>query len=282
MQTFKLNNGVEIPVLGFGVYQIKSEETEKAVINALKAGYRHIDTAQAYLNETETGNGVRNSGIPRKEIFVTSKVWVSNAGYENAKASIERSLSRLNIGYVDLMLIHQPYGDVYGTWRALEEYLNAGKIRAIGVSNFSPDRTVDLGIFNSVMPMVNQIEVNPFFQRKEWIETLQNEGVIIEAWAPFAEGKNDIFNNAVLKEIGAKYGKSVAQVILRWVVERGIVALAKSVNPERMAENLNIFDFSLSEEDKKAIAGLDLGESQFFNHADIGRIKWIKGAIFNV
>lgn len=282
MQTIKLNNEVEIPVLGFGVFQIAPEQTEEAVKNAIKAGYRHIDTAQGYLNETETGKGIRNSGVDRKEIFVTSKVWVENAGYESAKASIERSLSRLDIGYIDLMLIHQPYGDVYGTWRALEEFYKEGKIRAIGVSNFMPDRLVDLGIFNTVMPAVNQIEINPFFQREEWVQTLQNEGIVVEAWAPFAEGKNGIFNNPTLKQIGEKYGKSVAQVILRWLVERGIVVLAKSVNPERMAENLNIFDFQLSEEDKNTIAKLDIKQSQFINHTDVNVVKWMKTRIFNV
>lgn len=276
MQTFKLNNGVQIPALGFGVFQIEPAQTKQAVIDAIQAGYRHIDTAQGYFNETEVGEGVRESGVPREELFVTSKVWVSNAGYENAKASIERSLERLNIGYIDLMLIHQPYSDVYGTWRALEEAQAEGKIRAIGVSNFQADRLVDLGLFNQVMPMVDQIEINPFWQRNELVDTLKEEGVLVEAWAPFAEGKNDIFNNTVLKGIGEKYGKSVAQVIIRWLIERNIVVLAKSVKPERMAENLNVFDFSLSEEDKAAIATLDMGESQFINHQSVSAVHFMK------
>lgn len=282
MQTFKLNNGVQIPALGFGVFQIEPAQTKQAVIDAIQAGYRHIDTAQGYFNETEVGEGVRESGVPREELFVTSKVWVSNAGYENAKASIERSLERLNIGYIDLMLIHQPYSDVYGTWRALEEAQAAGKIRAIGVSNFQADRLVDLGLFNQVMPMVDQIEINPFWQRNELVDTLKEEGVLVEAWAPFAEGKNDIFNNAVLKGIGEKYGKSVAQVIIRWLIERNIVVLAKSVKPERMAENLNVFDFSLSEEDKAAIATLDMGESQFINHQSVSAVHFMKERDWNI
>ena len=280
MKTFKLNNNIQIPSLGFGVFQIPPEETEQAVIDAVKAGYRHIDTAQAYVNETEVGLGIQNCGIPREELFITTKVWVENAGYEAAKASLERSLGRLNLDYIDMVLIHQPYGDVYGTWRALEEYQAAGKIRAIGVSNFTPDRAVDLGTFNRVMPQANQIEINPFHQRVQQVAELQAENIVVEAWAPFAEGKNDIFRNPVLSKIGAKYGKSVAQVITRWLIERGIVVLAKSTKPERMAENLNVFDFELTDEDKAEIATLDGGASQFIDHQTVETVKWMKTWLF--
>ena len=282
MKTFNLNNNIQIPSLGFGVFQIPPEETEQAVINAIKAGYRHIDTAQAYVNETEVSLGIRNCGIPREELFITTKVWVENAGYEAAKASLEHSLSRLNLDYIDMVLIHQPYGDVYGTWRALEEYQAAGKIRAIGVSNFTPNRAVDLGTFKRVMPQANQIEINPFHQRVQQVEQLQVENIIVETWAPFAEGKNDIFRNPVLSKIGAKYGKSVAQVITRWLIERGIVVLAKSTKPERMAENLNMFDFELTDEDNAEIATLDGGASQFINHQTVETVKWMKTRLFNV
>lgn len=282
IQSIKMNNGVEIPALGFGVFQIVPEETEQAVVDAIAAGYRHIDTAQAYVNETEVGRGIARSGIAREELFVTTKVWIENAGEVAATASLDRSLKRLNLDYIDLVLIHQPYGDVYGTWRALEKYQAAGKIRAIGVSNFTPDRAVDLGVFNNVMPQANQIEINPFHQREAQVAALQEAGIVVEAWAPFAEGKNHIFSNPVLTKIGAQYGKSVAQVILRWLVENNIVALAKSTKPERMAENLNIFDFSLNEADKAAIAALDMGESQFINHQTIATVRWMKERIFNV
>ena len=275
MQNITLNNGVQIPALGFGVFQIPPEETEQAVIAAIKAGYRHIDTAQIYMNETEVGLGIKNSSVAREELFVTTKIWVENFGYEAAKASLDRSLGRLNLDYIDMVLIHQPYGDSYGTWRALEEYQAAGKIRAIGVSNFSPVRAVDLGLFNKVMPQANQIEINPFQQKNEAFSTLQAEGIAVEAWAPFAEGKNDIFYNPVLSKIGAKYGKSVAQVITRWLVERGIIVLAKSTKPERMAENLNIFDFALSDEDKAEIAKLDGTFDAIVNHDTVDNLKRI-------
>ena len=275
MQTFTLNNGVQIPVLGFGVFQIPPAETAQAVAEAIKAGYRHIDTAQAYMNEAEVGLGVKQSGVPREEIFITSKVWVENYGYEAAKASLDRSLGRLNLDYIDMVLIHQPYGDSYGTWRALEEYQAAGKIRAIGVSNFSPVRAVDLGLFNKVMPQANQIEINPFQQKNDEVAALQAEGIAVEAWAPFAEGKNDIFHNPVLSKIGAKYGKSVAQVITRWLVERDIIVLAKSTKPERMAENLNVFDFALSDEDKAEIAKLDGTFAAIMNHDTVDNLKRI-------
>lgn len=276
MQTVTLNNGVEIPILGFGTYQITNpQEAEQAVIDAIKAGYRHIDTAQSYLNEEAVGRGIAASGILREELFVTTKIWVENVSYDGVKASFQRSLDRLNLEYVDLLLLHQPYNDVYGAWRAMEELQAAEKIRAIGVSNFAVDRAVDLAEFNKVVPQVNQIEINPFNQQIKNIEALKEEGIIPEAWAPFAEGKNGIFTNELLTNIGKKYQKSVAQVIVRWLLEQEIVVLAKSVKPERMAENLAVFDFELSEEDKAAIATLNEGESQFFSHADPEMIKWM-------
>ena len=276
MQTVKLNNGVEIPVLGFGTFQITDPvEAEQSVIAAIKAGYRHIDTAQSYMNEEAVGRGIANSGVPREELFVTTKVWVENVSYEGVKASFERSLKRLGLDYLDMLLIHQPYSDVHGAWRAMEGLQEQGKVRAIGVSNFAVDRAVDLATFNKVVPQMNQIEINPFHQRIEVIAALKEEGIMPEAWAPFAEGKNDIFNNEVLVAIGKKYNKSVAQVITRWLVEQDIVVLAKSTKPERMAENLDVFDFALTDEDKAQIATLDEGESQFFSHADPKIIKWL-------
>jgi len=276
MKTVKLANGVEVPILGFGTFQITDpQEAEKAVKDAIKAGYRHIDTAQSYMNEEAVGKGIAHSGVPREELFVTTKVWVDNVNYEGVMTSVERSLERLGLDYVDLLLIHQPYNDVYGAWRAMEELQKQGKVRAIGVSNFGVDRAVDLAAFNEVTPQVNQIEINPFQQQAKNIEALKNEGIIPEAWAPFAEGKRDIFNNAVLKNIGNKYGKSVAQVIIRWLVEQDIIVLAKSVKPERMVENLAVFDFELTEEDKKEMATLNEGKSQFFSHSDPEMIKWM-------
>ena len=268
-------------MLGFGVYQIPPAETEQAVIDAIRAGYRHIDTAQAYVNESEVGRGIQRSGVAREELFITTKIWLENAGEAAAAASLERSLSRLNLDYIDLVLIHQPYGDVYGTWRTLEQHQAAGKIRAIGVSNFTPDRAVDLGLFNRVMPQVNQIEINPFHQRAREVAELQGEGIAVQAWAPFAEGKNDIFRNPLLAAIGAKYGKSVAQVIVRWLVERDIVVLAKSSKAERMAENLDVFDFALDDDDKAAIATLE-SEQSLFSREPLERVKWISGIRFNV
>ncbi|WP_207695174.1 hypothetical protein DOK67_0001293 [Enterococcus sp. DIV0212c] len=283
MQTVTLNNGVEIPILGFGTYQITDpKEAEQAVVDAIKAGYRHIDTAQSYMNEEAVGRGLAASGISREELFITTKIWVENVSYEGVKTSFQRSLDRLGLEYVDLLLLHQPYNDVYGAWRAMEELQATGKIRAIGVSNFAVDRAVDLAEFNKVVPQVNQIEINPFNQQAKNIEALKAEGIIPEAWAPFAEGKNGIFTNEILTEIGNKYHKSVAQVIVRWLIEQEIVVLAKSVKPERMAENLAVFDFELSNEDKAAIATLNEGESQFFSHADPAMIKWMASRKMNV
>ncbi|MDU9352087.1 aldo/keto reductase [Staphylococcus warneri] len=273
MKTIKINETIEIPALGFGVFQIPQEQTKDAVVNAIQAGYRHIDTAQSYMNETEVGEGIKASGIDRSELFVTTKVWIENVNYEDTLKSIERSLERLQLDYIDLVLIHQPYNDVYGSWKALEELQENGKIKAIGVSNFGVDRVVDLGIHNKVQPQVNQIEINPFHQQEDEVQSLQKEGVLVEAWAPFAEGKNNLFSNETLQNIGDKYGKSIAQVVLRWLVERDIVVLAKSVNPERMKQNLDIFDFELTDEDKAQITTLDSNDSQFFSHADPEMIK---------
>lgn len=276
MKTVKLNNGVEIPILGFGTYQItEPEEAEKAVREAIKAGYRHIDTAQSYMNEEAVGKGIAESGVPREELFITTKIWVENVSYKGVVTSFERSLHRLGLEYVDLLLIHQPFNDVYGAWLAMEELQKAGKIRAIGISNFAVDKAVDLAEFNEVVPQVNQIEINPFQQQSKNIEALKSEGIMPEAWAPFAEGKNDIFKNPILIKIAKKYNKSVAQVILRWLVEQDIITLAKTVKPERMKENLAIFDFELTEADKNDIATLNEGESQFFSHADPEMICWM-------
>ena len=282
MQTFTLNNGVQIPVLGFGVFQIPPAKTAQAVAEAIKAGYRHIDTAQAYANEGEVGQGVKQSGVPRGELFITGKIWVENYGYEAAKASLERSLSRLDCGYIDLMLLHQPFNDIYGAWRALEEYQAAGKIRAIGVSNFTADRVIDLGIFNKVMPAADQIEINPFHQQAAQVDTLRAEGIVPEAWGPFAEGKFGIFENPVLAAIAKKYGKSIAQVIIRWLIERGIVVLAKSTKPARMAENLAVFDFTLDDDDKAQIATLDVGKSQIISHTDPAMVRQFKAWVFGI
>lgn len=276
MKTVTLNNGVEIPILGFGTFQITDpEQAETAVQEAIQAGYRHIDTAQSYMNEEAVGRGIAKSGVAREELFITTKIWVENASYDGVLASFERSLKRLGLDYIDLLLIHQPYSDVYGAWRAMEELQEQGKIRAIGISNFAVDRAVDLAEFNKVTPQVNQIEINPFQQQTQNIAALKAEGIMPEAWAPFAEGKNDIFHNPVLVKIGEKYGKSVAQVITRWLVEQDIIVLAKSVKPERMQENLDVFDFALTDADKQEIATLNEGESQFFSHADPEMIRWM-------
>jgi diketogulonate reductase-like aldo/keto reductase len=278
MKTIKLNNGVEVPILGFGTFQITDpEEAEDAVRDAIQAGYRHIDTAQSYENEGAVGRGIASSGVNRKELFVTTKIWVENTSYKGVMSSFQRSLDRLGLEYVDLLLLHQPYNDTFGAWRALEELQKQGKVRAIGISNFSVEQAVNLAEFNDVTPQINQIEINPFQQQTNNIQALRDEGISLEAWAPFAEGKNDIFNNPVLTKIGDKYGKSVAQVILRWLIEQDIVVLAKSVKPERMRQNLDVFDFELTDDDKAQIATLNDGESQFFSHADPKMIKWMAG-----
>lgn len=276
MDQVTLNNGVRMPVAGFGVFQIPDPaECERSVVDAIDAGYRLIDTAASYLNEAAVGRGLRASGVPRNELFITSKLWVQDAGYERTQQAIDASLRRLHLDYLDLYLIHQPYGDVHGSWRAMEEAYQAGKLRAIGVSNFHSDRLMDLMAFNTVPPAVNQIEVNPFHQQAESVAFMREQGVQAEAWAPFAEGRNQLFENAVLLEIGRKHGKSIGQVVLRWVVQRDIVVLAKSVRKERMAENLAIFDFALDEDDMARIATLETGQSRFFSHRDPAIVKWM-------
>ena len=273
MREITLMDGNKIPVLGFGVYQIPKEETKNAVISAIKAGYRHIDTAQAYLNEAEVGEAIQNCGVPREELFVTTKVWVENVSYDKAKESILDSLQRMQLDYLDLVLIHQPYNDVYGAWRAMCELKKEGNIRSIGVSNFNYDKLIDLGVFTGEMPAINQIELNPFHQQKEKVKFLIEEKVVLEAWAPFAEGRNNIFTNPVLEKIAKKHNKSVAQIIIRYFVEQNIVVLAKSTKPVRMKENLDVFDFTLDLTDKEEIAALDLKESQFVDHASPVRIR---------
>lgn len=269
MQTVKLNNGVEMPLLGFGVYQIPDAAVcERSVLDALAAGYRLVDTAAAYLNEEAVGRAIKRGGVPRNELFVTTKLWVQDAGYESAKAAFEKSLKRLGLDYLDLYLIHQPYGDVYGAWRAMEELCREGRARAIGVSNFPPDRLVDLIVHNEIVPAVNQVETHPFCQQREAAEVMKREGVQIEAWGPFAEGRNGLFQNEVLASIAAAHERSVAQVVLRWLAQRGVVAIPKSVHKERIVENFSVFDFSLTEDEMARIAALDRAESLFFAHTD--------------
>lgn len=276
MNTVRLNKGIEMPLLGFGVFQMtEAAECERAVIEAIDSGYRLIDTAASYQNETQVGNGIRQSGIGRRELFVTTKLWLQDASYEGAKAQFERSLNRLQLDYVDLYLIHQPYGDVHGAWRAMEELQQAGKIRAIGVSNFQPDRLADLMAFNKVVPAVNQIEVNPFNQQLHAAPWMQSRQIQPQAWAPFAEGRNGLFQHPVLAAIGAKRGKSVGQVVLRWIFQRGIASLAKSVRKERMEENLDILDLELSPDEMVQIAALDTATSAFFSHRDPAKVEWL-------
>ena len=275
MEYIKLNNGVEMPMLGYGVYQISQQECERCVEDALSVGYRSIDTAQAYNNEEAVGRAIAKSGIARRDLFLTTKVWISNAGYEKTKQSVSVSLDKLQTDYIDLLLIHQPFGDVYGSWRAMEELLAAGRVRAIGVSNFQPDRLVDLVLNNKVAPAVNQLETHPFCQQKETQTLLQSYGIQLESWAPFAEGRNQLFNDALLKEIGNKYGKTVGQVVLRWLIERKVVVIPKSVHKERMAENFNVFDFRLSAQEMEKIALLDQGKSLFLDHRDPQTVKWL-------
>jgi 2,5-diketo-D-gluconate reductase A len=274
MQNVVLNNGVQMPIVGFGVYQIAdTEECERSVYEAIRAGYRLIDTAAAYQNEEAVGKAIEKSGVTREEIFVTTKLWIQDAGCESTKKAFERSLKRLQLDYLDLYLIHQPYGDVYGSWRAMEELYREGKIRAIGVSNFQPDRLMDLMVHNEVVPAVNQIETHPFNQQIETQKFLEENKVQIESWGPFAEGKNNIFENELLRSIASKYQKTVAQVILRWLTQRGVVVIPKSVRKERIVENFNIFDFELSPEDMNAIITLDTKVSSFFDHRDPKMVK---------
>lgn len=283
MQTVKLNNGVEMPLLGFGVFQMTdADECERAVIDALETGYRLIDTAASYQNETQVGNALKQSQIAREDLFITTKLWLQDTSYEGAKAQFQRSLSRLQLDYVDLYLIHQPYGDVHGAWRAMEELYQAGKIRAIGVSNFHPDRLADLIAFNKVIPAVNQVEVNPFNQQLHAVPWMQSKHIQPEAWAPFAEGRNGLFQHPQLTAIGKKYGKSVGQVVLRWLFQRGIVSLAKSVRKTRMAENINILDFTLTDNEMTQIAAMDTATSAFFSHRDPAMVEWLAGRKLDV
>jgi diketogulonate reductase-like aldo/keto reductase len=268
-----------MPLLGFGVFQVADlKECERAVSDALRVGYRLIDTAASYGNEEAVGNAIRRSGVPRDEIFVTTKLWLADAGYDKARRAFDRSMQRLQLDTLDLYLIHQPIGDVYGAWRAMQELYREGRIRAIGVSNFQPDRVMDFLMHNEVPPAVDQIETHPFHQQIETQKFLTENGIQIESWGPFAEGKNDIFKNALLRSIGEKHGKTIAQVIVRWLTQRGVVAIPKSVRPERMAENFNVFDFELTPDEMQSIATLDTGASLFFDHRDPAMIKWLSEA----
>ncbi|WP_292011011.1 aldo/keto reductase [Chryseobacterium sp.] len=278
MKNVILNNGVEMPVLGLGVYQVPDyRECKKTVLDALEAGYRSIDTAAVYQNEKAVGDAIKESGIDRKDLFITTKLWISDAGYEKAKKAFDESLQKLQLDYLDLYLIHQPVGDVHGSWRAMEEIYKENKTRAIGVSNFFPDRVMDLMVNHSVVPAVNQIETHPFYQRRDDQQFLVENGIQIESWASFAEGRNDLFTNPLLSGIGEKYGKSVAQVVLRWLVQREVVVIPKSVRKERLIENIDVFNFELSEEDMNSIQSLDTEKSLFFSHRDPEMIKYLSG-----
>ena len=274
MEYVNLSNGLKMPILGYGVYQVTKEECERCVLDALKAGYRSIDTAQSYFNEEEVGNAIEKSGVPREEIFLTTKVWIEHYGYETTKASVLESMRKLKTDYLDLCLLHQPFADYYGAWRALEDLYEEGKIRAIGISNFYPDRMIDIASFSRIRPMVNQVETHPFNQQITAKSYMDKYGIQIEAWAPFGEGRGGLFQNEILMEIGKKYGKTTAQVMLRWHIQRGVVVIPKSTHYERMVENLNVFDFALSDEDMAAIATLDKEESSFFSHNDPAMVEW--------
>ena len=274
MEYVTLNNGIKMPILGYGVYQVTQEECERCVLDALKVGYRSLDTAQSYFNEEQVGNAIQKSGVPREEIFLTTKVWVEHYGYEQAKASVMESMHKLQTDYLDLVLLHQPFSDTYGAYRALEELYAEGKIRAIGVSNFYVDRMVDFASFNQIKPMVNQVETHIFQQQKELKEWADKYGIQLEAWAPFGEGRNGIFDNSVVREIGARYHKTAAQMMLRWNIQRGIVVIPKSTHLERMKENFEVFDFVLTSEEMAAIADLDRAESSFFSHQDPNMVEW--------
>ncbi len=274
MEYVTLSNGLKMPVLGYGVYQVTKDECERCVLDALETGYRSIDTAQSYFNEEEVGSAIKKSGIPREDIFLTTKVWVEHYGYENTKTSVMESMRKLQTDYIDLMLLHQPFSDYYGAWRALEELYKEGKIKAIGVSNFYPDRLVDIASFAEICPMVNQVETHIFNQQIEAKKWMDKYNVQIEAWAPFGEGRKGTFDNEVIADIAQKYNKTTAQVMLRWNIQRGVVVLPKSTHKERMAENLNVFDFTLSDEDMAAITALDKNTSSFFSHYDPGMVEW--------
>ena len=274
MEYKTLSNGVQMPILGYGVYQVTKDECERCVSDALRAGYRHIDTAQSYFNEEEVGNAIQKSGIPREELFITTKVWVEHYGYDACRASVLESMRKLKTDYIDLMLLHQPFSDYYGAWHALEDLYEEGKLQAIGVSNFYPDRLVDICSFARIKPMVNQVETHPLNQQIEAKQWMDKYGVQIEAWAPFGEGRGGLFQNEVLAAIGAKYGKSTAQVMLRWHIQRGVVVIPKSTHYECMVENFNVFDFTLTDEDMAAVAALDKKQSSFFSHYDPNMVEW--------
>ncbi|NDV94502.1 aldo/keto reductase [Dysgonomonas sp. 521] len=275
MKTVKLNNGVEMPILGFGVYQVKPEETENIVIEAIETGYRSIDTAAAYQNEEAVGRAIKRSGIHREELFITTKLWISNVSYNGVKNAFAESMKKLGLDYLDLYLIHQPYNDVYGAWRAMEELYKEGKIRAIGVSNFQSDRLIDLIIHNEVTPAINQVETHVFNQQIEYQSFMEENKVQIESWGPFAEGLNNMFTNDLLISIAKLYNKSVAQIVLRWLIQRNVVVIPKSIRKERMIENFNVFDFELDSEDMKLIETLDTGKSLFFDHRDPAIVKML-------
>lgn len=277
MENVTLRNGIEMPILGYGVYQVDPQETERCVSDALNVGYRLIDTAQAYGNEEGVGAAIAASGIDRKDLFIVTKVWISNYGYEKARKSIDESLRKLGTDYVDLMLLHQPVGDTYGAWRALEEYYSTGKLRAIGVSNFGPDRLVDIALHSEIPPMVNQVETHVFNQQTEAMKWMDKYGCRIMSWGPFAEGRNGLFTNPVLEGIGSRYGKTAAQVALRYLIQRGVIVIPKSTHRDRMEQNLDVFDFTLSDKDLEAIAGLDEHRSQFFSHYDPSTIEFLSG-----
>ena len=274
MQYVTLSNGVKMPQLGYGVYQVTQNECERCVLDALEVGYRHLDTAQSYFNEAEVGSAIKKSGVPRKEIFLTTKVWVEHYGYDECRKSVEQSLKKLQTDYIDLMLLHQPFSDYYGAWRALEDLYDEGVLKAIGVSNFYPDRLVDIASFSRIRPMVNQVETHPYNQQTEAHEWMKKYGAIHEAWAPFGEGRGGLFSDPVLQKIGEKYDKTTAQIMLRWHLQRGIVVIPKSTHKERMAENFDVFDFTLSDGDMKAIAALDKRQSSFFSHYDPNMVEW--------
>lgn len=274
MEYVTLSNGVKMPRLGYGVYQVTKDECEKCVSDALKVGYRHIDTAQSYFNEEEVGNAIKKSGIPREELFITTKVWIEHYGYEECRKSVIESMRKLQLDYIDLVLLHQPFADYYGAWRALEELYAEGKLRAIGVSNFNPDRLVDICSFSRIKPMVNQVETHPHNQQKAAHEWMNKYGVVHEAWAPFGEGRGGLFTDPVLEKIAAKYGKTTAQVMLRWHIQRGIAVIPKSTHIERMKENFDVFGFTLSDKDMQAIAALDKEQSSFFSHTDPNMVEW--------
>ncbi|MFN8354057.1 MAG: aldo/keto reductase [Spirosomataceae bacterium] len=276
MQKVKLNNGVEMPILGFGVFQVTDlEECEKSVLDAIHVGYRLIDTAASYGNEEAVGKAIKQSGVSRDELFITTKVWIQSNGYEGTKKAFEKSMNQLGLDFLDLYLMHQPFGDVYGTWRAMQDLYKEGRIKAIGVSNFHPDRLIDLIVHNEIVPAVNQVETHPFHQQIDNQQFMIENNIQIESWGPFAEGRNNLFQNELLSSIGKKYDKSIAQVVLRWLTQRGVVAIPKSIRKERMAENFNIFDFELTTEDMENIKMLDTKTSSFFDHRDPAMVKWL-------